>query len=113
MSQPQIKVVNPLNSNYTHLSKSHCDRLKRQGLGGFDKAGRFVHMPRKASAVASSPKHGPRLVVSAFSGFDAFPDRAVFPPSPEVLAKMQHKPGIRSPLRPPLAGPISLHTSTQ
>lgn len=44
-------------------------------------------------------QNGAQLMVSEYSGIDAFPGRAVMPPSPSVLRNMG---AYRGPVRPPL-----------
>jgi hypothetical protein len=109
--QQYVKVVNPLNPEHTHMSKSHADRLKRQHLGDYDEVGRFVHKPRNEKAAASQQHrvgHNARFDVEEYTGQDARPGMPVLPPSPDVVRRERHKDG-RIPVRPPMK-PKSVHS---
>ena len=95
-----IKIVNPLPGGHSHMKHAHAKRLVRRGDARFDEAGRLVLVRRSEECAArTQPKRGALLRVEEYSGCDAFPGRAVFPPSPEVLFRMCPP---RAPLRPPI-----------
>jgi hypothetical protein len=93
-----IRILNPVEGGAKCTSSERAQRYIRNGRAYLDSRGWLVFYGR--------PLENPRLsgkpslqTVDRFSGVDAFPDRAVFPPSPEALSRMGSK---RSTLRPPL-----------
>lgn len=96
--EQHVKIANPLPGGHTHMSMSHARRLVKRRDARFDEAGRVV-LKRRSEQAASRVYRGASLLVAQFDGMDAFPDRAVMPPSPEVLARMCPP---RAPLRPPM-----------
>ena len=76
--QESIKIANPLPGHRDHLSRAHADRLLAQGGARFDGVGRLL---------IDHHRYARGLLVKQFSGFDAFPARAVLPPSPEVMRR--------------------------
>lgn len=81
-----VKISNPREAGRTHVSLERARRFVRRGIARFDAAGRleFLYDP----AVMDRKLRGlPLNEVSVFCGCDAFPDRAVLPPSAEVMAR--------------------------
>lgn len=103
--------MNPPANGRSHYGIRHARRLVRQGFAKFDEVGRLVWLadPRILPQSGAPKHHRVRgqvsLLVTEASGFDAFPGRAVCPPSGEWLAKRFSGHRERGPLRAPLAIP--------
>lgn len=97
-----VRIANPLPGQVRHLSYSRARECVDKGFAKFDPKGRVVFLfDRSLWRKGERPvEHAALLLVAKFRGLDAFPDRAVLPPSPSVLDAMRPR---RGPLRPPLA----------
>lgn len=93
-----VKIANPVPGGATHTSYSRALRFIHNDRAHFDHLGQLVFHGRNVGKTRAG-----FTVTDRPGGADAFPERAVLPPSAEVIAKMQHKSGLRVPLRPPLA----------
>lgn len=97
----RIRILNPAPGGSAYTSYERALRFIKNGRAHFDNSGQLVFHGRSAGKSRTVLD-----TVTQFSGLDARPDRAVLPPSPEVLARMTS----RGPLRPPmfLARPAKL-----
>jgi len=89
-----IPIANPIPGRKNVIGSEHATRLQSQGLGRVE-AGVFVY---KYPASKSDPArfHCDGIpVVLQFDGYDAFPNRAVLPPSGEVMAELSSLCGRR------------------
>lgn len=93
-----VKVANHPSGQSVYLSLSDARRLVKRGGAKFDRCGQLMLDPVEMNRRRNLNK-GAVLIVQAFSGLDAFPDRPVMPPSPSVLQRMR---SYRGPLVPPL-----------
>jgi hypothetical protein len=91
-----VRILNPVDGGARYTSQERAERFVRNGRAYLDACGRLVFYGMSVGSLSLGKLN---LPVDRFSGVDAFPDRAVFPPSPEALSKMGSK---RSTLRPPL-----------
>src|ERR1041385_5069641 len=79
----RVRIFNPVPGGSISTSHERALRFVRNGRAHFNGNGQLVFHGRNVGMTRS---HMP--VQDHPSGADAFPDRAVFPPSPEVLARM-------------------------
>ncbi len=94
----KVRILNPMPGGSTHTSPARALRFIYARRAYADAVGNLVFL----GVAKAKSRHSACLpVVDRASGLDAFPDRAVFPPSPEVLSRMAHK---VAPLRPPVRG---------
>lgn len=94
-----VKLANPYPAGCTHVSLSRARRLVEAKIAKWDAVGRLV-MLFIPEVVTRKLRGEPICNVTKFSGKDALgKDRAVLPPSPEVLYRML---GSSRPVRPPL-----------
>lgn len=89
----KVRILNPPEGAAAFTSAKRARRFVRNGRAHYA-AGKLVFhgLGRSVGLVG--------LTVSSFSGCDAFPGRAVLPPSPSVLSRM----GSPRALRHPVAG---------
>jgi hypothetical protein len=92
-----VKIVNPRPDGRTHISLNRARRYVNRGEARFDSVGRLEFVaaaPKKPEQRARKLRGGALepLKVSCFTGCDARPGMPVLPPSPDVLAKMMHRP---------------------
>jgi hypothetical protein len=90
----KVKILNPMPGGSPYTGVERALRFVKAGRGYIDSCNRLVFYGHSTGNTS-----GELDVVDRFSGIDAFPERAVFPPSPEALHRMGSK---RSVLRPPL-----------
>lgn len=103
MSQKQhVKIWNPAPEGRTHVSLNRAKRFVAEGVAKFDGVGRLVLLYDSATTLRKLNAKGPLgiNIVPQFCGLDAFPGRAIMPPSPSVLRQMR---SYRGPLVPPLS----------
>ena len=93
-NKKKYKVLNPIPGGSEYTSKKRTAQLVRRERAYIDSCGHLVF-----NGQSDSKSRSVLNFVDRFSGFDAFPDRAVLPPSPEYLARLNSG---RGPLRPPL-----------
>lgn len=103
--QRLVKLVDPPPGGITHVSYADAQRYVRRGRARFDSSGRLVILygatvDHAGGGLRLNGKPNLQLLVTEFSGLDAFPGRAVMPPSPTVLRNMGGS--YRGPLRPPM-----------
>jgi hypothetical protein len=91
----KIRILNPMPGGSPYTSEERAERFVRNNRGYLDSCGHLVFYGESAGKT----RPGMPPVLKSFSGVDAFPDRAVFPPSGEVLQRMSP---TRIPLRPPV-----------
>ena len=92
-----VQIANPLPGHATHMVRARADKLIARQRAKFDGLYRLVLL--FAPSALPSQGQGARLVVSEFSGLDAFPGRAVLPPAPRLVRSR-----YRGPVVAPLAG---------
>jgi len=91
-----VRIFNPVSGGATRTSVRRALKFVKAGRAYFDGRGHLVFVHHRS-------QHGPQLLVSNFSGCDALPERAVMPPSPEVLSRMgTTRSRVGGPVRPPL-----------
>lgn len=107
--QQAVKIANPRPNGPTHLSAAEARRCVARRIGGrplarFDRIGRLEFLLDPVVVARRERKSPNALVeVTSFAGTDALgKDRAVLPPSPEVLHRMMHHRAPIRPLRPPM-----------
>jgi len=103
--QSAVTVANPPIGGDTHVDYATAKRYVRCGRARFDSSGRLVikygsSVDHGSGGLRLKGKPNLQLLVTEFSGLDAFPGRAVMPPSPTVLRNMGGS--YRGPLRPPM-----------
>jgi hypothetical protein len=76
--------MNPSSGGAAYMSHAHADRLIAQKRARWDYTGCRLVLLVPAALGGLDDLH-----VYRFSGTDARPDRAVMPPWPEALARMQ------------------------
>jgi hypothetical protein len=90
----RVKILNPMPGGSPRCTPDRAIRFVRTARAYLDSTDTLVFYGESVG------KTGAGLdVVDRFSGVDAFPDRAVYPPSGEVMAKFTSN---RKPLRPPV-----------
>lgn len=90
----KVRILNPPPGGSTYTSAKRARRFVAHGRAYIDATGRLVFNGTSKSQAGAS------LVVSVFSGCDAFPGRAVLPPSGTVLARLEsHGRAVRPPVR--------------
>lgn len=96
----RVKIVNPVAPVF-HIRRSQALEHVAAGRAEFDSIGRLKWLRTDQAAVDRKRKGGALqpITVREFCGRDAFPGRAVMPPSPSVLAAQR---GYRGPVVPPL-----------
>lgn len=89
-NRKSVKLASPVRG-FSCVSAKRAERYIRKELAHLDVEGRLVFRfggEVSSGQIVAKGRPDFRLLVREFSGLDAFPDRAVFPPSPSVASKL-------------------------
>ena len=99
-TKQKVEIVNPVAPVF-HIRRAQALKHVAAGRAKFDSIGRLEWLRADEALIQRERKGGvlQPITVREFCGFDAFPGRAVLPPSPSALDAQR---SYRGPVRPPL-----------